>query len=124
TSLATTATRVPFRITLDVSIDVGHSYAEQQLEQNQRIRAPLKGTHAPLDSVVMRYRRNYSDFYGFLLARLKDSLPLTIDQQRQMQDECDLLGKKADSIYTALARYLVDLPDDFDRKDAVKHVND
>jgi hypothetical protein len=124
TSLATTSQRVPFRITLDVSIDVGHSYAEQQLEQNLRIRAPLKGTHAPLDSVVMRYRRNYSDFYGYLLVRLKDSLALTLDQQRQMQDERDILGKKADSIYTTLAQYLVDLPDGYDRKEAVKRIND
>src|ERR1019366_7874420 len=36
TSLATTSQRVPFRITLDVSIDVGHSYEEQELEQNLR----------------------------------------------------------------------------------------
>jgi hypothetical protein len=124
TSVLTTSQRVPFRITLDVSIDVGHSREEQALEQNLRIRAPLKGTHAPLDSVVMRYRRNYSDFYGYLLARLKDSLALTLDQQRQMQDERDLLGKKADSIYTALAQYLVDLPDSYDRKAAVKKIND
>ena len=124
TSVATTSQRIPFRITLDVSVDVGHSAQEQQLEQNLRIRAPLAGTHAPIDSVILRYRRNYSDFYGFLLVRLKDSLALTLDQQRRMQDERDLLGKKADSIYTALARYLVDLPNSYDRKDAVKHVND
>ncbi len=124
TSLATTSQRVPFRIALDVRIDVGHSYQEQQLEQNLRIRPPLAGTHAPLDSVVMRYRRNYSDFYGYLLVRLKDSLALTLDQQRQMQDRRDVLAKTADSIYTVLAQYLVDLPDSYDRKAAVKRIND
>lgn len=124
TSLTTTSLRVPFRITLDVSIDVGHSFQEQQLEQNLRIRPPLVGTHAPLDSVRMRYRQNYSDFYGFLLVRMKDSLALTLDQQRKMQDERDLLGKKADSIYTALAQYLVDLPNGYDRKAAIKRIND
>jgi hypothetical protein len=55
--------------------------------------------------------RNFSDFYDFLPARLKDSLALTNDQMRQMEEERQLLRHKADSIYTGLATYLVNLPD-------------
>ena len=125
TSLATTSQRVPFRITLDVSIDVGHSYQEQELEQNLRLRPALVGTHAPVDSVNARYMRNFSDFYGFLLsARMRDSLALTNDQMRQMEEERQLLRHKADSIYTVLATYLVNLPDGYDRKEAIKRITD
>ena len=125
TSISTTSQRVPFRITLDISVDVGHSGQEQALDQNLRIRPALVGTHAPMDSVKIRYmNRDYSDFYGFLLVRMKDSLALTLDQQRQMQDERDRLRQKADSIYTVLATYLVSLPNSYDRKEAVKRVND
>ena len=125
TSIATTSQRVPFRITLDISVDVGHSGQEQALDQNLRIRPALVGTHAPMDSVKIRYmNRDYSDFYGFLLVRMKDSLALTLDQQRQMQDEREKLRQKADSIYTVLATYLVSLPNSYDRKEAVKRVND
>jgi len=125
TSLSTTSQRVPFRITLDVSIDVGHSPQEQELEQNLRLRPALVGTHASMDSVKARYMaRNYSDFYGYLLTRLKDSLALTIDQQRKMQDERDVMRLKADTIYGKLAAYLLGLPDGYDGKEAVKRVND
>jgi len=68
--------------------------------------------------------RNFSDFYGFLLARLKDSLALTNDQMRQMEEERQLLRHKADSIYTGLATYLVNLSDGYDRKEAIKRITD
>ncbi len=125
TSLLTTAQRVPFRVTLDVSIDVGHSSAEQELDQNLRLRPSLVGTHAPVDSVKSRYMtRNFSDFFGFLLVRMKDSLALTNDQMRQMQDEREALRRRADTIYTHLAEYLVSLPDGYDRKAAIKKITD
>mgnify|MGYP001546271333 CR=1 FL=1 len=125
TSLLTTSQRVPFRVTLDISIDIGHSTDEQALDQNLRLRPSLVGTHAPVDSVKLRYmNRNFSDFLGFLLVRMKDSLALTNDQMRQMQDEREALRRRADTVYTHLAEYLVALPDGYDRKAAIKKIND
>jgi hypothetical protein len=125
TSLQTTSLRVPFRVTLDVSIDIGHSSAEQELDQNLRLRPSLVGTHAPVDSVKSRYMtRNFSDFFGFLLVRMKDSLALTNDQMRRMQDEREALRRRADTIYTRLAEYLVSLPEGYDRKAAIKKITD
>ena len=125
TSIATTSQRVPFRITLDISIDVGPSREEQALDQNLRMRPSLVGTHAPVDSVKLRYmQNNFSDFYGFLLQpRMRDSLALTIDQMRQMEDERQALRHKADSIYTVLATHLVNLPPGYDRKATIKLIS-
>jgi hypothetical protein len=127
TSLATTSVRTPFRITLDVSVDVGHSGREQQLDQNLRLRPALLGTRAPADSIKRRYMSCgstdcFQDFYGYLLVRWSDSLALSSNQIRQMQDEREVLRVHADSIYTVLASYLVALPADYDRKEALKRI--
>ena len=103
TSLATTAQRVPFRITLDVSVEVGHSPAAQmqQLDLNIRLRPALVGTHGhPRISIKRRYMKRssadgYFDLYGFLLTpRMRDSLALSIDQMRQIQDEREALTQQ------------------------------
>jgi hypothetical protein len=126
TSIATTSTRVPFRITLDISLDVGPSFQQQELEQNLRMRPALVGTHAPMDSVKARYmQRNFSDFFGYLLTtRMRDSLALTIEQMRQMEDERQALRHRADSIYTILATHLVNLPENYDRKATIKQITE
>ncbi|MEO7086568.1 MAG: hypothetical protein ABI442_21550, partial [Gemmatimonadaceae bacterium] len=122
--LATTTRRSPFRITLDVQLDLGRSSAEQQVEQNIRLRPSMLGTRAPVDSIRLRYmRNNYSDFYGFLL-RSADSLALSRDQTDHIRVEQAKMRAIGDSVYNVLAKYLAALPDNFDVKDAVKHVND
>ena len=126
TSIANTSQRVPFRITLDISLDVGPSFQQQELDQNLRMRPALVGTHAPVDSVKARYmQRNFSDFFGFLLStRMRDSLALTIDQMRKMEEERQALRHTADSIYTDLATHLVNLPEGYDRKATIQLIND
>ena len=122
TNGATTTRRSPFRVTLDVQVDLGRSATEQQVEQNIRIRPSMLGTRAPVESVRIRYMRsNYSDFYAFIL-RNADSLALSRDQTDRIKVEQAKMRATGDSVYRALAQYLVALPNDFDVKDAAKHV--
>jgi predicted acylesterase/phospholipase RssA len=70
-------------------------------------------------------QRNFSDFYGYLLSpRMRDSLALTIEQMRQMEDERQSLRHRADSIYTILATHLVNLPENYDRKATIKLITE
>jgi hypothetical protein len=126
TSPATSGLRTPFRITLDVSLDLGHSAQEQQLELTMRMRPAAVGTRAPADSIRARYMRQtssngYMDIYGLMLSgRFADSLALSRDQMEQFQKERVQLTAKADSIFGALAIYLAGLPSRYDQREAVK----
>jgi hypothetical protein len=64
----------------------------------------------------------FQDFYGYLLVRWADSLALSASQIRQMEEERDQLRLHADSIYTVLASYLVALPPEYDRKEALARI--
>jgi hypothetical protein len=124
-SPSTTTARAPFRVTLDVSLNLGRSFEAQQLEQNLRMRPVLVGTRAPVDSIKKRYMSTFSDFYGYLLtARMSDSLALSNDQIRRMQAERTVLRARADSIYSVLSTYLAALPDGFDEKEPIKRITD
>lgn len=127
TSPNTTIRRSPFRISLDIQIDLGHSALEQQVEQNMRVRASLSGTRAPVDTIKSRFMHagsnGYSDFYAVLL-RMSDSLALSRSQSEALQREQAVVRVRADSLFGALAKYLVTLPQDFSVKDAARHVSD
>jgi hypothetical protein len=121
---STTTRRNPFRITLDVQLDLGRSADEQRVEQTIRVRPSLYGTRAPVDSIKNRYiRSSFTDLYAVML-RFADSLALSRDQTERVQARQVLLKARADSIFGDLARYLVALPESFDVKDAAKHVTD
>jgi hypothetical protein len=117
-SLATTTLRSPFRLTLDVALDLGRSAAAQRLEQNLRIRPGLIGTRAPVDTVKKRYMVNFTDVYGALL-RLSDSLALSREQIVAIQKRRPMLVRQADSLYNELASHLTSLPAKFDSEAAV-----
>ncbi len=120
-----TTTRLnPFRITLDVQLDLGRSADEQRVEQTIRIRPSMLGTRAPVDSIKARYLRSgFTDVFGVML-RFGDSLALSRDQLDRVKVEQIALRARADSIFGVLAKYLSELPDRFDVQEAVKHVND
>jgi hypothetical protein len=121
-SPATTTRRNPFRMTLDVQLDLGRSVQEQQVEQNLRVRPSLYGTRATADSIKARYMRTqFSDFYAMLL-RNADSLALSRSQSEQLQAEQKVLRAHADSIFADLAKDLVALPQDYDVKSAAQRV--
>ena len=81
TSPATTTFRTPFRITLDISMQLGHNADEQSVVLNMRIKPPLVGTRATADTIKNRYMgstssNGFSDIYKLML-RFADSLALT-----------------------------------------------
>lgn len=120
-SPTTTAVRTPFRVTLDVSLSLGRPSSHQALEQNLRIKPGAVGTRAPVDSLKRRYLRGFSNIYGGLV-RMGDSLALSQEQLARIQRQRPTLEAKADSIYGALAGYLVALPERYDEVQAVKRV--
>jgi hypothetical protein len=123
-SPATSVFRNPFRVTLDVRIDLGRPYAEQQLDQGLRIRPSMRGTRAPADSIKKRYmEQNFTDVFGYLLS-ISDSLALSQHQIEQMEKEREALNARADAIYGELASYLAALPNAYDRQLALKHISD
>jgi hypothetical protein len=128
TNPSTTTLRAPFRLTLDIRVDYGHSAQEQALDLNLRIKPPLAGTRASMDTIRNRYEGSmgtggFSDIYK-LMIHFADSLAISQAQMVKIIEEQKVLQAKADSIYGALARYLVALPPDYDAKDAVKHATD
>jgi hypothetical protein len=127
TNPSTSTFRTPFRVTFDVRIDLGHNSQEQSVILAMRIKPPMAGTRASYDTLKARYLNGtagpngYSDIYKIML-RLADSLALSRQQSEQMQGRQKFLAARADSVYGALARYLVELPANFSSKDAAKHV--
>ena len=129
TSPSTSTFRTPFRVSLDVKIDLGHNQQEQSVILGMRIKPPLVGTRAPFDTLKIRYLNGtagpngFSDIYKVML-RYADSIALTRDQSERVQARQKQLAARADSVYGELAKYLVALPSDFSAKDAAKHVAD
>jgi hypothetical protein len=121
---STTTRRNPFRITIDVQLDLGRSAEEQRVEQTIRMRPSLYGTRAPADSIKNRYlRSSFTDLYAVML-RFSDSLALSRDQLERIQAQEATLKAKADSIYGELAQYLHTLPETFDVGEAAKRVRE
>jgi hypothetical protein len=122
--------RSPFRLTLDVRMTLGHSSQEQAVVLNLRVKPPLAGTRATVDTIKNRYllgnasgANGYSDIYKLML-RFADSLALSRDQVEKIQARQKVMLSRADSLYGELAKYLVALPPDFSAKDAAKRVAD
>jgi hypothetical protein len=124
-SPAFTSLRNPFRVTLGVTVDIGHSYDEQNLDLNLRIRPALAGTRAPADSIKARYYRccSWTDIYR-IITQMSDSLALTRAQVDAMAAERGVLIGKEDSVFSVLGKYLADVPLSYDRKEVLKHVSD
>ncbi|HTE46454.1 MAG TPA: carboxypeptidase-like regulatory domain-containing protein [Gemmatimonadaceae bacterium] len=128
TSPSNTTFRTPFRLTLDVRLDLGHDAQEQALILNLRVKPPLVGTRASADTIKSRYMgaagsNGFSDIYKLML-RYADSLALTREQTEKVQAQQKVLQARADSVFSILAKYLAALPSDFNAKDALKHVTD
>jgi hypothetical protein len=123
---AASMTRPPFRLTLDVSVDLGRPAEEQRLEQNLRLRLPLVGTRAPVDSIMRRYKgqpftAGFVDIYEVIL-RNADSIALSASQIERLQERQTLLRMQAERIYRKLAVYLHSLPRDYEPKPALDRV--
>jgi hypothetical protein len=124
TSPATSTFRSPFRVTLDVRIDYGHSAQEQALELNLRVKPPLVGTRATADTIKARYmRQGFTDLYKRMLL-FADSMALSRAQVEQIQAQEKNLLQRADSIYSRLGTELAALPPNYDLSAALKRATD
>lgn len=114
--------RAPFRVALDVRVELGRSADEQRLEQSLRITPSARGTRATVDSVQRRFAENaFGGMYQSLL-RLSDSLALSRAQIERLQERDTVLRTRVDSIYRVAAEELVGLPADYRPRDAVKRL--
>ncbi len=119
-----TTLRAPFRLTLDVSIDVGRPIEEQQVDRWLKPgRDGRKGPKADAQDLKRRYERNVPDLYGLVLQQ-SDSLLLSRDQADGLQKARAAYRARLDSVWTAVANYLAGLPDRYDPHDAYKHAED
>lgn len=120
TQPAATIIRSPFRVTLDVSTDIGPGLPLQQLK---RIVSAGRGGHPGprLDATGLkkRYARSVPDPYSEILDQ-SDSLLLTAEQEKAIEAaQADYL-RGIDSVWTPLAEYLAGLGNTFDAKEAVQ----
>jgi len=120
TQPATSIIRSPFRLTLDISTNIGPAFPMQQL---RRLVSAGRGGHSGprLDAATLkkRYSRSVPDPYGAILEE-GDSLLLTAEQEKAIEAAQTDYLRGMDSVWTPLADHLAGLGDTFDAKEAVK----
>ncbi|MEO8622501.1 MAG: carboxypeptidase regulatory-like domain-containing protein [bacterium] len=110
--------RAPFRLTLDVSIDIGRPTEEQQVDRWLRPgRAGRSGLKADVQELRRRYAGNVPDMYQMLLQQA-DSLLLSREQVESLTKSRAAYRTRLDSLWTTLATHLANLPDSYDPHDA------
>jgi hypothetical protein len=115
--------REPFRITLDVRIDLNPSLPKQQMQHLLRAGRTLPGPRLTAAAITERYARQILDPYSAVLD-LSDSLFLSPQQTRALRDAQVEYRARADSIWNDLANYMTGLPLHFDAAVAVKRQED
>ncbi len=108
----------PFRVTLDVRMNVGRSLPQQQMEKWLRPGRGKPGKKLGVADLKKRYSRNVNDPYRGILAE-SDSLLLTREQGDSIRAAQKRTALSADSLWTTMADKLVLLPDNFDSKAAL-----
>ena len=104
TQPSTNTVRAPFRLTLDVQLDIARSMPEQQLDRWLRPgRAGRSGQKLPAQEFLRRYQRTVPDPYGELLQQT-DSLLLSTAQTTQIQDARTAYRARVDAMWTDLSR--------------------
>jgi hypothetical protein len=124
TSLAQTTVRVPFRVTLDVSFDLGPSTAQQQLERVlNRGRAGHPGARLTADSIRGRFSRNVPNIYTQIIEE-SDSLLLSRAQVDSLQAASARYVVKSNALWLALGTSLAVMEDAYDVKAATQMTED
>jgi hypothetical protein len=124
TSPSTNTLRAPFRLTLDVSLDVARPMSEQQLDRWLRPgRSGRPGTRLTAAELTRRYQRVVPDPYGELLQQT-DSLLLSDVEVRQIQAVRTRYRARVDSVWTQLGTFLGSLPDRYDFNEIAKRTDD
>ena len=119
TQPASSIIRSPFRLTLDISTNIGPAFPMQQLAR--LVSAGRAGHPGPrLDAAALkkRYARSVPNPYNAILEQ-SDSLLLTAEQEKAIESaQADYL-RGIDSVWTPLVDYLAALGDTFNAKEAV-----
>jgi hypothetical protein len=123
TDPALSTLRAPFRVTLDVQLNVGRTLAEQQLDRWVDPGRSRSGAKLTVADFKKRYQLAVVNPYPPVL-QLADSMLLSRDQTEALQRTMADYAKKVDSAWTALATYLVALPAHYDHADALKRQED
>ena len=115
--------RAPFRLTLDVQLDLARSMSDQQLDRWLRPgRAGRNGQKLTATDFFRRYQRTVPDPYAELLQQ-SDSLLLSSSEVAQLQAAQSAYRARVDAMWSSLASYLAGLPDRYD-VDAVSRRTD
>lgn len=110
----------PFRITIDIRVDLGRRLQVQQLERFLRPgRAGRPGTRPSADSLVKRYERTVPDIYELTLQQ-SDSLLLSPAQVQALKTAQIGYREKMTAVWRELAEYLAALPDTFNAAEALR----
>jgi hypothetical protein len=124
TSPSSNTLRAPFRLTLDVQVDIARSMPEQQLDRWLRPgRAGRPGVKLTATEFIRRYQRTVPDPYGELLQQ-GDSLLLAEVQIKQIEVTRAAYRNRVDAMWTTLGNYLGSLPDTYDFDAAVRRTDD
>ncbi len=112
--------RSPFRLTLDVSMDIGVPFPQQQLSRwIDPGRNGHPGPKLSVDELKKRYRRSVANPYAGILEET-DSLLLTREQVDSLKVIQSHYVAKMDTLWTELAEYLAALGDHFDAAEALR----
>jgi hypothetical protein len=123
TRAANNLLRAPFRVTLDVSLDIARSVPEQQIERWLRPgRAGHHGERVTAADLFRRFQRTVPDPYAELLAQ-SDSLLLTDAQTGELRTVQQLYRARVDSIWHDLATEIAALGDHYDLDSASRRVD-
>jgi hypothetical protein len=120
-----TTIRAPFRMTLDVRVELGRPRRQQEFERFLEMN-PLRNNHerAPVDS--LRARLNdymVSDYYD-VLVRMRDSLLLTREQVTTLQTFQTAYMARADMAWQDITSDMIAHPADSDVNELSRRIDD
>ncbi|HEY0995732.1 MAG TPA: hypothetical protein VGD77_07065 [Gemmatimonadaceae bacterium] len=115
--------RTPFRISIDVAMDLSVPYPVQRL---RRALEPVRGPSGhwqrrSADSITAYYLRSTSSVHRLLLSN-SDSLFLSGDQIRRLRIADSVFSEEVRSIYRPLGEYLAGIPDEEPGKPQLERV--
>jgi hypothetical protein len=116
--------RVPFRITLDFSFDLGVPLAKQQVSKLLNPgRHGHAGTRLSPDSMTARLKRQVPDVYTVVMQE-SDSLLITRDQLDSLKAAQVGYRVRIDSLWMATSTTLAAYGDDYDADAAMRLIDD
>jgi len=109
TSASSNAVRAPFRLTLDVSIDIAAPQTEQQMDRWLGVNGSSKGAPISAAQLMQRLQRTVPDPYADVM-RQADSLLVTAPQMAALRLAQDRYRNRVDSLWNSVANFVVSQP--------------